>query len=72
MLSTLQNFDEETMVAMMEMAGYKMVMNKIHGLPSPFALRTPQGQEFAIPRGKQTSPTQEAFMMYLSLVGTDV
>jgi len=71
MLSTLQNFDEETMVAMMETAGYKIVMNTIKGTASPFALKTPRGHEFVIPKGKQTSPTQEAFMMYLSLVGTE-
>ena len=80
MLSTLQNFDEETMVAMMETAGYKMVLNRTDGLTipydqfagrAPFALKTPQGHEFVIPKGKQTSPTQEAFMMYLSLVGTE-
>jgi len=71
MLSTLQNFDEETMVAMMETAGYKIVMNTIKGTASPFALKTPQGHEFVIPKVKQTSTTQEAFMMYLSLVGTE-
>jgi len=55
----------------METAGYKIVMNTIKGTAFPFALKTPRGHEFVIPKGKQTSPTQEAFMMYLSLVGTE-